>query len=107
MGDFDGDGTLDIISVVAGGTQFQQLFGDGNGSFSPPVLTRNLLSTTLVGTEDFNNDGRDDILATRWKALGFPVVKMGYRAYRKSSTTPSRRIRIDSEPSPILIMTGV
>lgn len=62
-GDFNGDGNLDIVSVVAGGTQFQQLLGDGNGGFSEPILTDGLISSALLGSKDFDNDGRDDLLA--------------------------------------------
>ena len=59
VGDFNGDGNLDI--VVANPQGVAVLSGNGDGTFQPPIYYFNGASS-LVLVADFNGDGRDDIL---------------------------------------------
>jgi hypothetical protein len=69
MGDFNGDGKRDVLSVIE---QYQPaedpyvffisaVLGNGNGTFQAPVLTPvNSTDPLLIG--DLNGDGKDDLI---------------------------------------------
>jgi FG-GAP-like repeat len=63
VGDFNGDGTLDL--AIAAGTELNILLGDGSGGFAPapgsPVALPGLVSSLAAG--DFNGDHRTDLAA--------------------------------------------
>jgi hypothetical protein len=56
LGDFDGDGFLDIAASDPGLTIAR---GHGDGTFDAPVLVLNTAS--LVVAADFNDDGKSDL----------------------------------------------
>jgi alkaline phosphatase len=64
VGDFNGDGQLDIVAVNQDSNSVSVLLGTGSGSFQPqatfPVGTR----PADVAVGDFNGDGHLDIVAT-------------------------------------------
>ena len=59
MGDFNGDGKLDVIMLVDGG--FSVALGNGDGTFGKPVFYSTQLSYSLA-VADFNGDGNLDIV---------------------------------------------
>lgn len=70
VGDFNGDGKLDLAFVCAG-TQLAVLLGNDDGTFQSPVLTS--LATpvqdfhgnaTCVAAADLNGDGKTDLVFT-------------------------------------------
>jgi hypothetical protein len=73
VGDFNGDGKLDLAVASIGGSTVSILLGDGTGNFtltaSPPV------SAWFVAVGDFNGDGKLD-LATA-PGNGNPSILMG------------------------------
>jgi Tol biopolymer transport system component len=62
LADVNGDGVLDVLIQSAG---LNVQFGKGDGSFEDPLLLSEL-ATGDPQTADLNNDGRLDILATRF-----------------------------------------
>jgi len=64
LGDFNGDGNLDVTSVDASGGNVSVALGDGSGSFTPGAAYRVIDTQGLyVTTGDFNGDGLVDIAA--------------------------------------------
>lgn len=63
-GDFDGDGKDDILwrNTVSGTVYIWFIDGSAMASPAAYVTTESNLSWTIVGTDDFNGDSKDDIL---------------------------------------------
>ena len=67
MGDFNGDGKLDVVSINGGGAEFELdvAMGNGDGTFQYPVV-QNIFSISqptpyAMAVGDFNGDGRLDV----------------------------------------------
>jgi hypothetical protein len=77
VGDFNGDGKLDIAAVYVGssGLMAQIALGNGNGSFQAAVPTGSLSGSDLYGWKplvaDFDGDGRTDLAAVSVGRSGF------------------------------------
>ena len=62
LGDFNGDGILDVATP---GNQGVWLFtGKGNGTFNPGVLAAALTGSYLIAAADFNADNKLDLVVT-------------------------------------------
>ncbi len=72
VGDFNGDGILDL--AVANGNTLSVLLGNGDGSFQPAQTVKT--PSGLVAVGDFNGDGIPD-LAVAGYASGFVSVLLG------------------------------
>jgi len=68
--DIDGDNHLDLVSVVAFASDLVIMRGNGDGTFQGPrtFVAGSMASyyTTMLGTGDFNGDGKQDV------AVSFP-----------------------------------
>ena len=69
VGDFNGDGKLDVIAVVSGSASLAVLIGNGDGTFSQPAndqvpLPPPNLGVSAVSAIDLNSDGRLDLVYT-------------------------------------------
>ena len=67
VGDFNGDGKLDVVSINSGGAEFELdvAIGNGDGTFQYPIV-QNLFSISqptpyAIAVGDFNGDGRLDV----------------------------------------------
>ena len=61
VGDFDGDGSVDVMTANPGNTSGAILFGAGNGTFGPPAKLTPGGTPQAVASGDFNNDGLPDV----------------------------------------------
>ena len=59
-GDFDGDGSVDVMTANPGNSSGAILFGAGNGTFGPPAKLTPGGTPQAVASGDFNNDGLPD-----------------------------------------------
>ena len=59
VGDFNGDGKLDLVSL--GDLTINVLFGNGDGTFQSPVTTQPSFAVQTIGIGDFNGDGKLDV----------------------------------------------
>ena len=74
-GDFNGDGKLDIVAGLPALVPNQPsetflLFGNGDGTFQPAILSPSLKNFAAQSVADFNNDGKLDLLSSGQVALG-------------------------------------
>ena len=60
VGDFDGDGNVDVMTANPGNSSGAILFGAGNGTFGPPATLTPGGTPQAVASGDFNNDGLPD-----------------------------------------------
>ncbi len=69
VGDFNGDGILDLIAVNAAAATVDVLLGNGDGTFQPAISTHLAASPNTLAVGDFNGDGILDVAVS---AFTFP-----------------------------------
>ena len=58
---FNGDDKVDLATIQSGGSSISILFGNGDGTFAPPVNYPAGSDTVWVNAADFNGDGHIDL----------------------------------------------
>jgi hypothetical protein len=101
VGDFNGDGKLDLI--IGGEFIATILLGNGDGTFQPPMYT--FLSGGLVAVADFNQDGSPDLAAGASTTAGFSVtLSIAFKAVSPGSLNfGSQGVGTTSAPQTITI----
>jgi len=61
LGDFNGDGKLDVVTLNNGSNYIQVWLGNGDGTFKSPTNYTTGTEPTSVVVADFNGDGRLDL----------------------------------------------
>ncbi len=64
VGDLNGDGKLDVVTVIRGATsnQVAVLLGIGNGTFQPPLFTNTQTAPPMIVITDQNGDDIPDLV---------------------------------------------
>ncbi len=82
VGDFNGDGILDLAAANAGpdfsytGSSLSVLLGNGDGTYQAPVNYDVGMDPTAVAVADFNGDGKADLVATTYGVQGAAGVNI-------------------------------
>jgi hypothetical protein len=63
VGDFNGDGKLDLAVPNASAANLSILLGNGNGTFAPAANFSTTIATISVAVGDLNRDGKQDLAA--------------------------------------------
>jgi hypothetical protein len=70
MGDFNGDGNIDLVIANTGTPYLTVLLGDGKGNFKPsphsPFATNSYPHVHGVAVGEFNGDGKLDVVTDSW-----------------------------------------
>src|SRR5207249_2020633 len=79
VGDFNGDGRLDIVasnvgSTASPGSTVSVLLGNGNGTFQPALTSAAGPGPLGIAIGDFNHDGRLDIAVSNVRSLELSVL---------------------------------
>ena len=66
IGDLNGDGKLDVASIITG--SIDALAGNGDGTFEASVLSSDPLWSASLAAGDFNHDGKIDLVSASSQA---------------------------------------
>ena len=97
IGDYNGDGKLDILSIETANGVLREMFGNGDGTFQSYFYTDilNLHPTTGIVTADLDGDGMLDLL--------FPQGLRFYKGNGDGTFTFSRNFEDPNGPNAILV----
>ena len=62
LGDFNGDGKLDVVTANAGTSNLSVLLNQGNGTFGAPTTFGTDSHPTSIAVGDLNGDGKQDVV---------------------------------------------
>lgn len=86
LGDFNGDGKLDL-ALTTGGSGIVRLYGNGDGTFQPPLTGLNGgIGPLQIATADFNSDGVLDFVVTNPTQSAVNVVLSQSGTYSQAVT---------------------
>jgi hypothetical protein len=77
IGDFNGDGKLDIAITNYSGTAVNVLLGNGDGTFQAPIITPSPINPVGIAAGDFNGDGKLDLALSSWNSGGAFTIFTG------------------------------
>ena len=89
VGDFNGDGKLDVVTANNGTNDLSVLLGNGNGTFAPEVRLPNVADPYGLVVGDFNGDGHLDIVAVNYQSSNLEVfLGRGDGTFKSPQTYP-------------------
>jgi len=68
VGDFNGDGKMDLAANSATSGILRVAYGDGNGGFAAPITVSVGVEPYFVIADDFNKDGIDDVAVSNFES---------------------------------------
>jgi hypothetical protein len=110
VGDFNGDGVLDLASVsgyISGGLSVQPpgtlsyLFGKGDGTFSPAVNYLAPSAADAIAVGDFNNDGLLDVGIASFGGIVSTYVQTTLAVSTFGLNFPTQTLNTSSVPRPV------
>jgi hypothetical protein len=75
--DFNHDGKLDMVVGDEDLGSVRLLYGNGDGTFAPPLAVGNVALPWAITTADFDNNGRLDIAVGSWGAQSVRILLGG------------------------------
>jgi probable HAF family extracellular repeat protein len=87
VGDFNGDGNLDVVTANAYSQDVSVLLGHGDGTFDPPVNYNSGGFTGFVTVADFNRDGIPDLAVSNNLGVGI-LTGNGDGTFQQAVTYP-------------------
>jgi hypothetical protein len=85
VGDFNGDGKLDVAAMT--GSTIEVFLGNGDGTFQSPISSNSSLTGgTLAAIGDFNGDGKLDLIAQDGYGDDFTYLGNGDGTFTEVST---------------------
>lgn len=69
LGDFNSDGSLDLVTANLGSNNFSLLLNNGSGGFGAATSIGTGSNTRTVAVDDFNRDGRLDVVTGSSQAI--------------------------------------
>jgi FG-GAP-like repeat/FG-GAP repeat len=99
VGDFNGDGKLDLVVANENSDTVSVLFGNGDGTFQAKVDYGTAGEPSSVAVGDFNGDGKPDLAVTNFGASSVSVfLNSG------TGTFPARSdLAVDSAPYSVVV----
>jgi hypothetical protein len=103
VGDFNGDGKLDVAVAVFRGSQSSVLLGKGDGTFGPPIRFESdqfIGQVRFVTTADLNHDGKLDLVT----AVNQPDIVQVLLGNGDGTFQPP--VAYQAGPTPVCISVG-
>jgi len=76
VGDFNGDGKVDIAAIDFGNNTVTILLGNGNGTFTAAPSLASGTNPTAIAAGDFNGNGKTDLVVDNNGSNGSVTVLM-------------------------------
>jgi hypothetical protein len=94
VGDFNGDGVLDLAELNNSGGFVSVLLGNGDGTFRAPIRSATGAEPTGLATGDFNGDGLLDLAVVNRNTFSVLVNDGNWGAPPRPRGAPERRDRV-------------
>jgi hypothetical protein len=103
VGDFNGDGILDIVTANSNGNNVSVLLGNGDGTFQPARNFAVGIFPASLAVGDFNRDGISDLVTANIGSYGISVLMAnGDGTFQPALTLPGP----GGESSPVAVAVG-
>ncbi|ANY68681.1 hypothetical protein BBD42_21075 [Paenibacillus sp. BIHB 4019] len=106
VGDFNGDGKLDI-AVPALLRSISVFMGDGTGGFSLENSYSTDVMPRSVAAGDFNHDGKDDLATANYYADNVTIIKSFLPKVPESGPSATQTVNPNPNPDNPVILDGV
>jgi hypothetical protein len=109
LGDFNGDGKLDIAVLASNPNQIDLLLGNGDGTFQNPTQVAADNATTLA-MGDFNGDGKLDLVGMSeylLSPINLSPANLDFGTQNVGTKSPPKNVTALNDGSSTLTLTGI